>query len=176
MIRTTAAFIDFEASGLMAGSFPIEAGWAIARVGEERPATGSVLVRHDPWLDRLDLWDPRAEDVHHIDRRGLMLLGRPAAEAAAAMAEALRGFDTVFTDNGQWDGRWCRMLFEAAGLPMPFAVKDWRVLFDDGPGTDEVAFERLHAKQGIAKIAPRTHRAADDAYSMAMLWLLTRRS
>lgn len=171
----TAAFVDFEASGLMAGSFPIEAGWAIARRGRKKPVAHGMLIRHDPWMERVDLWDARAVDIHHIDRRALMMLGKSAAVVAQAMADGLRDFEVVYSDNGQWDGMWCRMLFDAAAMPMPFVVKDWRVLFDDGPDTDEVEFERLHLKGELAKVAPRTHRAKDDAYSMAMLWWLTRR-
>jgi hypothetical protein len=170
-----AAFIDFEASGLMPGSFPVEAGWAIARRGRRKPLASGMLIRHDPWMQRVDLWDPLAVDIHHIDRRALMMLGKHASVVAQAMADALKDFPVVFSDNGEWDGRWCRMLFDAAGVPMPFQVKDWRVVFNDGPDTDEVEFERLHAKGELFKIAPRTHRAKDDAFSMAMLWWLTRR-
>jgi hypothetical protein len=175
-VSDAAAFIDFEASGLMAGSFPIDAGWSIARRGSKKPVAASMLIRHDPWMERVDLWSWQAVDIHRIDRRALLMLGKPVEVVAGAMADALKDFAVVYTDNAEFDGRWAKMLFDAAGVPMPFVVKDWRILFNaEDDDTDEMEFERLHAKGGIAKVAPRTHRAKDDALSMAMLWWLTRR-
>jgi hypothetical protein len=167
------AFIDFEASGLMNGSFPIEAGWAIADRRKTKPVAGSMLIRHDPWMERVDLWSWRAVEIHRIDRRALLMMGKPVEVAAKAMAEALDGFDVVYTDNPEFDSRWCQMLFNAAKIPVSFAVKDWHLTFSDND-TNETEFERLYRHGAIHKIAPRTHRAKDDAYSMAMLWLLSR--
>lgn len=167
-------FIDFEASGLMPGSYPIEIGWAIASRHDDTIVTGSKLIRNDDWLDELHLWDYQAEDVHKINRNGLMMLGVSPVSAILAFEKAIDGRTLVLSDAPSYDGRWLHMLYDAAGRTCPVRVDNWSIAFDS-EDTDERKFEYYSKPHVLEKIAPHTHRAEQDALSMATLWRLTRR-
>ena len=101
-------FIDFEASSLERGSFPIELGW----VTEDGTGT-SVLIRPEPgWRE----WSPQSQAIHGISRADLARDGIPAAEAALLASDAFDG-NTVLADRPAWDGAWLNMLLAAAGRP-----------------------------------------------------------
>ncbi|HNS85351.1 MAG TPA: hypothetical protein PKH09_00530 [Parvularculaceae bacterium] len=86
------AFIDFEASGLGARSWPIEVGWAF-----EDGAGESFLVSPAPeWS--LDDWDPRAEKLHGVSLKMLSDLGVSAETACDRVSAALAGCGAVGLD------------------------------------------------------------------------------
>lgn len=151
------AFIDLEASGLGARSWPVEAGWAYAE-GE----AASVLIRPDPaWSE--DAWDPRAEALHGLSLATLRREGRSVYDAAAMLNDALRG-RAVYSDAPDWDGFWLQRLFATAGVRQEFAVRDFRERL---AGIESAAFDAL--AQEAALIAPRRHRAAADARHLQTL-------
>ena len=101
-------FLDFEASSLKAGSYPIEVGWA-----REDGETEAHLIRPAPgWLD----WDATAEAVHKIEHDLLLTEGEPYDAVARRVLEALAPHQ-VFVSAPSWDGKWMSVLLRAAGLP-----------------------------------------------------------
>lgn len=171
---TEPVFYDCEASAFE--GFPIEIGWAFA----DGP-TGAVLSeRHlilpaDAW--RIEAWwDRAAEKLHGISLRQVRAGGRPAAEIAGRMNEALRGRE-LFSDDPH-DERWLRQLFAAGGVTPTFALSkvDAKALIATAAaerGIDPDRHERLRTR--AAQLEPRRHRAEADARRLAILWSLIAR-
>ena len=95
-------FVDLEASGLHAGSYPIEVGWC----GLDLEPV-STLVRPLPEWERGG-WDRNSEAVHGISRKDLEG-APPAAEVGRMLARALEG-RTVYSgapgfDAADWQAR-----------------------------------------------------------------------
>ncbi len=154
------AFLDIEASGLGSKSWPVEVGWAF----EEGAAT-SMLVRPDrTWSD--DAWDEGAERLHHIDRARLNAEGLDARAVCAALNDALVDAE-VYSDAPDWDGFWLFRLFSVGGTRQAFALRDFgRLMRPLVAGRESGLFARAE------RLAPRRHRAADDARHLQTLYRL----
>lgn len=161
-------FVDVEASGFK--GYPIQVGWAI--VGsetEEKPIkTGALFVRHDPWLDDENQWDPAAEAVHRIPRSLL----RERGLSVSAVAEDLnRRFENqvLFSDYVPGDEPWIERIFKEAAVERRFWVADVAIPMAT---VDEMAYD--YAERMIDGIAPHTHRADEDAFRWAKLYDMAR--
>ena len=160
----TIAFIDLEASGLGAESWPIEVGWCFPD-----SAPRAQLIRPEPgWKD--DAWDPKAQALHGVAREELMRAGAAPKEVCAALNDALRGAK-VYSDAPDWDGFWLYRLYQAAKMRQTFELWDFRDLFAHLP--PQVVRE---AAQKAAVAAPHRHRASDDVLHMQALYALTRKA
>ncbi len=152
------AFIDFEASGLGAQSWPVEVGWAFVGGASE-----CTLIK--PAADwPMSAWDPAAEKLHGI---AIDVLRAEGAEPAAVCRRlnAVLGGASVYADAPAWDGFWLYRLFSAARIKPAFELADFgalmRPLVGDG---EEALFQEAEA------IAPRRHRAAADALHLRTLY------
>jgi hypothetical protein len=98
-------FLDFEASGLLPGSYPIEVAWASHHGNPE-----SYLIKpHDDWL-RSGSWDFNAEAMHGLTHEQLLADGTPVDHIAARLVDALHGWN-VFAGSGMDQG-WLDALLE----------------------------------------------------------------
>ncbi|MEK7266158.1 MAG: hypothetical protein AAB227_08675 [Pseudomonadota bacterium] len=157
---TRLAFIDFEASGLGAKTWPIEVGWAF-----EDGAGESFLISPAPeWS--MDAWDPRAERLHGISPKMLSDLGVNASVACDRLTKALGGFD-VYSDAPDWDGYWLMRLFDVASRKSPIRLKDFISLMPSVSADQKSALLARADKE-----APRRHRAGEDALHLASLYRL----
>ena len=155
------AFIDFEASGLGARSWPIEVGWAF-----EDGAGESFLVSPAPeWP--AEAWDPRAEKLHGITLKMLSDLGVSVAAACDRMA-ALADC-AVYSDAPDWDAFWMMRLFEAAGRKCPIRLQEFSNVMP--PLTPE---RKADLRTRADRLAPRRHRAAEDALHLVTVYRLSR--
>jgi DNA polymerase III epsilon subunit-like protein len=94
-------FLDFEASSLSFGSYPIEVG-LVATDGREYQA----LIRPQPdWTD----WSPGSEKIHGISRATLMAEGQPA-DMVARQVLAFIGDSIIYSDAPTCDDIWMRCL------------------------------------------------------------------
>lgn len=105
------AFIDFEASGLGRGSWPIEIG--VSRIsGSGKVETwASLIMRHATWLP--ENWSPAAEDVH-----GILLCEleqAPPAERVIREFKKQVGNRLIVADAPEFDRGWLEKLLAAAG-------------------------------------------------------------
>lgn len=156
------AFIDFEASGLGARSWPIEVGWAF-----EDGRSESLLISPSPdWT--FDAWDPKAERLHGITFSMLSELGVSPAIACDRMDAALTGC-TIYSDAPDWDGFWMLRLYEAAGRKVGVRLHDFVNAMP--PLTAE---ERSILVRKADRIAPRRHRALEDALHLHTTWRLAK--
>jgi hypothetical protein len=158
------AFIDFEASGLGPFSWPIEVGWAL-----EDGVTDAVLISPAPsWS--MDAWDPTAERLHGITLRMLSDLGLDPAAACKRIETALAG-RTVYSDAPDWDGFWMLRLFQAAGRRCEIRLHDFARAMP--PLTDS---EKTKLLQRADRLAPRRHRASEDALHLLTIHRLAAES
>lgn len=154
------AFIDLEASGLGAKSWPIEAGWCYA-AGEPE----AMLIKpDDSWP--LDQWDENAFALHGVTYETLMESGVEPEKVCAALNEALSG-KIVYSDAPDWDGFWFYRLFQAAGVRQKFTLRDFYDVFRSMPPEK---LDRIIERAN--EIAPRAHRAVPDVLHMRALFEL----
>ncbi len=154
------AFIDLEASGLGARSWPIEVGWC-------RPdgAPQSFLIKPAPHWE-MDAWDEKAEALHGVTPAVLDQRGDMPKAICAALNAALTGL-TVYSDAPDWDGFWLYRLFEAGGVKQAFVLSEFsEILCNIAPA----ALGGLVAQ--ASKIAPHRHRTNDDVLHMKALYEL----
>lgn len=152
-------FIDFEASSLVPGSWPIEIG--LAWVSSQGVEVWSSLIR--PAQDwGWDKWSEQSEQVHGIHRTDL----ERAPEAQAVVAEVLArvGQGRLLSDAPEFDGRWLSTLFMSAGAS-PLHVECFHTAAAaafQGASLDWL-YEGLERRR-----AP--HRAGPDARRLAAAW------
>ena len=155
-------FLDFEASGLGEGSWPIELGLAWIEQGKTRAA--SRLIRpHADWDE--DAWSAESAEVHRIPRPALDRAW-PAERVAAWAAERMAG-QVVVADAPEFDGLWLRTLFAIApGLAAPPRLADFDAMVATHFG--EAGVRRVY---GALDEVPNPHRAGPDAQRLAQAWL-----
>lgn len=174
---TALLFVDFEASSLEPGSYPIEAGWC-----DER-GHGEAHLIHPPrhW----QTWSAAAEAVHRITREQLQAEGEPVREVARRAAEALAtGRATVLSDCPPADQAWLDRLLAAGGVAArPLLLDLWQVIRDAGMRVLRDAgapmamvpdvirdIEEFAARARAGH--PPVHRALPDAQANAAMWRL----
>lgn len=159
--------IDFEASALAPGSYPIELGVA-------DPATAafrSWLIRPTPEWRMGGLWSPEAAAIHGITRDQLDQSGLPPAEVMAGFVAMADG-RLLLSDNPSFDWDWLEKLADEAGrlaLLEHLRIADVAVIAGElaaGQGLDpERAWDEALAR--TAGRFPHRHRAGADARQIA---------
>ncbi|MEM8771944.1 MAG: hypothetical protein AAGD92_09885 [Pseudomonadota bacterium] len=154
------AFLDLEASGLGAGSWPIEVGWCF-----EQGAPETLLIAPDAsWSDAA--WDPQAEALHGLTLEKLRAKGA-SPEAVCKRINAAIGDALVYSDAPDWDGFWLYRLFGSAKVRQRFNLLDFSDLLTACPA-DQINAARAKADA----LAPHQHRAAADVRHMRMIYRL----
>jgi DNA polymerase III epsilon subunit-like protein len=162
--RPAIVAIDFEASSLPPGSFPIEV--AVAYVSTEE--TRSWLIRPTHTWDAIGVWDPSSERLHGISRATVRRDGRPVksvtVELAAAVADHI-----VVTDSVPADGYWLKVLFAAVGRRPPFQLEPYVFIIESLSRVKGSALSnKLRSAVDIARHRfPLSHRASPDARRLA---------
>jgi hypothetical protein len=184
-------FVDFEASSLRQGSFPIEVAWV-----DENGLGESCLIRPaDEWLNPADgllEWSPASERIHGITLATLLEHGAPHGDVALRVAEALAPSHVMAcSDSPAFDGHWLQMLLAASGIRRRVKLVDVNHLYGmacrplrkllpmgDGPAWDRaeqrirnLAKEIVDAAQEAEHVRQRVrHRALPDAESLWLTW------
>lgn len=142
--------LDIEASGFGRHSYPIEVGY----VRDDGQAWCTLIRPLAYWTH----WDEEAARLHGITREALARHGRPPAEVAQTLNQALAG-QTVYCDGWAHDYSWLGALYEAADLVPSFHLESVQRLLNDQvrPALDP-ALQRLRASN-----AHQRHRASGDA-------------
>lgn len=156
------AFLDFEASGLGAGSWPVEIGWAF-----ESGACESHLIK--PVSDwPMSAWDPKAEKMHGIPYERLLAQGEDINSVCKRLNATL-GNALIYSDAPDWDSYWLYRLFGASPLKPAFRLRDYgRLMRPLVAGRESALFAEAD------RLAPRTHRAAADALHLQTLYRLAK--
>ena len=155
-------FIDFEASGLGARSWPIEVGWGLPDRDPD-----SVLITPDPrWP--MEAWDPNAQALHGLTPDQLREFGVSPREACRRLDAALAGRH-VYSDAPDYDATWLGVLYQTAAMRPSFRICDMRDLI--------AALAPLDALSDILekadRLEPHTHRAAQDVRNLQAIHSLS---
>ncbi|NNC54597.1 MAG: hypothetical protein HKO07_02615 [Pseudomonadales bacterium] len=131
-------FIHIEASGLGAGSYPIEIGVALAS-GDRRC---TLVCPPVDWVH----WDAGAERAPSLARDNLLLSGRSVLKVALLLNEWL-GDETVYSNAWGNDVVWLEALFRRAGVQQRCTVETVNVLLHSAePLAWQLASARLAAQ------------------------------
>lgn len=146
--NTLPPILDFEASSLSDGSYPITAGLVV---------NGEVnfwIIKPQPdWID----WSLASQAIHGIKRSYLMEYGVSALQVADEMQSLLRNSPIVYSDNPYWEARWLRCLGN-----FHCDTRDIRELL---PSSSHAHFSSCMEQQFALHRLTR-HRADHDAYAM----------
>lgn len=184
-------FLDFEASSLMKGSFPIEVAW----VNQDGQGESYLIRPAEEWLtlnDGRPEWSGDSERIHGIPLEKLLAEGVDAAWVARRAEAVLGRLDSMaFSDAPLWDGQWLHMLLRAGGVRRSLPLVDVVTLYGwacrplrdvlplgDGPGRDAAeariraaAASIVVAAENAEALRPRVvHRALPDADSLWRTW------
>lgn len=147
--------IDFEASSLDPGTYPIEVGICRWLSPDSSIEGWSTLIRPLPEWTTHGSWSSESAAVHGIDRSELEA-GMTATAAITALNQIL-GSHTAYCDGGIHDLRWASMLARASVVRPTFTIGDFDhlALSADQPGYRRLVY--------WLDRAPTRHRARDDA-------------
>lgn len=184
-------FMDFEASSLLPGSFPLE----VALVDQDGQGETYLIKPHEDWLDRAagnPGWSLTSEALHGISLKRPISEGVPADRVARRAANVLgRANVMACSDNPGFDGGWLETLFDVGGFRQAPRLVDVRQIYDCAcrplrslfPLGPTVSTEQ--AEQRVQKLALKViarveeaealrqrlqHRALPDAQSLWQTW------
>ncbi len=152
--------IDFEASSLMDGSWPIEVGLAWFNEDMEIESWGSLIRPEHDWIDAY--WLAESQAIHGITREEL----NHAPHARNVAEELLMRTEgkVAFCDGGGFDRRWCNKLLEATPSAKDVSMAHYEqaqaIAFDD----NDFAWEAGVRYIDRTKVP---HRAREDAVILA---------
>lgn len=163
--RADLVFLDFEASGLAPGSWPIQIG--LARVHEDDSISiDEDLIRpHPTWLEKL--WSHASAEVHGIPRSRLETA--PEAPEVAAAIIPLLLCRVLVSDAPEYDARWLRMLTSTVDPAWNFQIEDFDGLL--ARSCDAAGVQRAYATLDALNAFPPPHRAGANAARLAHAWL-----
>jgi hypothetical protein len=176
-------FLDFEASSLDSGSFPIEIGW----VDQAGHGESYLICPETDWTD----WSLESQKIHGISRPTLWQLGKPASFVGRRALAVLKG-NILVSDNPTFERYWLSMLLGTVpdkteiaiiGFDLligqeikrmtslisnePDSAAAWyqhRVLLDEGQSIAAQAIDPLILSQRVR------HRALSDAQHLWARW------
>lgn len=151
------AILDFEASALKNGSYPIEIGisyWA----GTDQPAhTWSALIKPTTSWSEAGIWAVKSQQVHKIHPEALEIGLSPALALATAEAFVASLDCPILCDGGHWDNYWLTRLENAAGAIARFELGSLHAHTRDWSADQQLLFD------AFIKSTPIPHRAGPDA-------------
>jgi DNA polymerase III epsilon subunit-like protein len=100
-------FLDFEASSLDAGSYPIEIAW----VDEDGQSESYLIQPHSSWHG----WSAASAAIHHITQ-DMLRDGTPAVDVARR-AHSVLPHAVVISDEPAFDQYWLEMLLNIIDAP-----------------------------------------------------------
>ena len=142
--------IDIEASGLGAGSYPIEVGIVLANGF----TYDSLIARHGFWTH----WDEEAERIHGITQEDLEERGRDIRTVCRDLNKICAG-KTLYSDCWVHDSAWLAKLFGEAGITQTFRCSPIENVLDDTQLARWVEFKQ----EFIQRSEIKPHRALNDA-------------
>jgi hypothetical protein len=158
--------LDFEASGLGRGTYPIEV--AVADCSSTK-CTSWLICPTEEWLTD-GIWQSQSEDVHQIALSALIAHGEPA-ERVARELNARCHDKTVLCDGGEHDRRWLLILLSTIEERPSFGLSDFaafaRELAEGSGRNPEIAITRSEL-EALSRF-PLLHRAEPDARRCAEL-------
>jgi hypothetical protein len=160
-----ALFVDFEATSLPPGSYPIEVGWALRH---DAPPSSTLIRPAAEWTDLI--WDPVAAEIHGIDQRQVQKDGRPAFLVAKEIA-AIFARHSVISDAPDANGAWLDQLLDLiADAPKAIIYDARRVADALASALGTTAATARFIWREVEQSNPAEHRAGPDAARLAAIF------
>lgn len=162
-------FLDFEASSLASGSYPIEVAWSNPDGSIESHLISPSGIER--WTD----WSVKAEQLHNIRRSRLMAEGKSPDWICRRLNEALDG-ETVYTDDPDYDGQWLTELYAVTwGIRPAFQLASAQDLCTEQlaqacPQRTDALHRLAVLKSEVIQRLARRHRAGWDVECLVELW------
>ena len=157
-------FIDFEASSLLPGTYPIEVGWiGDGVIGESHLIHPSAF----PWGD----WSYESEAIHGISQDTLRRDGKPAEAVGRRLLEVLHGRQAV-VGSTSLDRMWLELLLETVGEDPPALLSEPAALLQTATDIlgDQTAARKAVTLAQEARLDDIVHHRAlpdaEDAYRL----------
>lgn len=159
--------IDFEASSLVHGSYPIEIAWG----GIDQPVQSYLIRPSDRWIEESHLWSYEAEEAHGLSIEYVIENGNELVEVAKKAVDSLTSGDAVYSDNPEYDQGWLDILCKEAGIRNDaIEIQDFNKLLLGFADTKMIQDAYYRASQ----LSPPTHRAARDVEFLVTVYNLCR--
>lgn len=174
-------FVDFEASSLESGSYPIEIGW----VNTKGHGESYLIIPQWNWHG----WSAKAEAIHKISYATLLREGKPAEFVARRALSVLSDAHYLISDNPEFEDYWMTMLLAVIGAKplkfdqfssmIGFEISRMLTLDQTPPHTADVLWKEgekiaAAASQGAQMALQTRHRALADAERLWRIWKATR--
>ncbi len=168
--------VEFEASSLLPGSFPIEVAW----VDMNGQGENHLIRPTETWLDGSYGWSHQSEAVHGISLNTLMKEGKPPEWVARRAADVLSPRGVMACSDAQdFDGHWMDRLLDAGSerrsvrLLGVTQVYGWacRPLLDG-----LVALRGVERERGEQRIRPSQFQSAPEGGGRLPLTLMRSQS
>jgi hypothetical protein len=147
--------IDFEASSLDRGTYPIEVGVCRWQQPDSCIEGWSTLIKPIPDWAAQGSWSTASAAVHRIERAQIQAGMNPTGTIIAL--NTILGDRPAYCDGGPHDLNWARMLARASQVPATFKIGDFDMLTGVLP---PLAYTRM--VHWLDHTSP-LHRARDDA-------------
>jgi hypothetical protein len=155
-IRWPLISLDFEASGLGEGTYPIEVGVAVWHGPDTPIRSWSTLIAPTPdWVAK-GVWKPEAAAIHNIPR-GSLHAGKKPREVVRCLNAIIGYAGVALCDGGKNDDYWLQRLIEAGDEPVGFALASWHLI------TLHYSIEEMVRHCGGQSGEEPLHRAGPDA-------------
>jgi DNA polymerase III epsilon subunit-like protein len=181
-LRTPLCFLDFEASSLDSGSYPIEVAW----VDAEGHGETYLIQPHWSWHG----WSAASEAIHHITQD--MLRDATPASHVAERAQNMLTDRVVISDEPAFDQYWLEMLLKVIDAP-PIKLHDIHALIGEEIKRvhtaittkdqrhrqsrmllDQAQIAAMRAYEGAKMKLQHQHRALPDAQEHWHCWKAVR--
>ena len=149
--------IDVEASGVGAGSYPIEIGFVMP--------DGSSYCRLIKPYANWTRWDTSAQELHQISPSDLQKAGHAPESVCRWLNKHLRG-KTAYSDAWGNDMSWLGRLFDEADIPQLFHVETITTLMTEAQMRDWAKVRQ----SVLGRINAQRHRASIDARVIQMTY------
>ena len=141
-------------------SWPVEVGWSFL----EGEPTSMLICPEEHWLS--DGWDKAAESLHGYSIDHLKRFGTPAKRVCDQLNDTFKDC-AVYSDAPSWDSFWLYRLFSSAKTKASFELQNFATLINPLiRGREDAVIKEA------SKLAPRSHRSADDAKNLQTVYRL----
>lgn len=148
--------LDFEASGLSQGTYPIEVGVAWWTAPDQGINVWSTLIQPAPEWTAHGVWSAESQKIHRIPRASLE--DGLSVRAVMHHLTAIIGVGGMaLTDNFHHDAYWLTRLATAANASQSFALAPWSMLHQ------ALSLTQAQRMWAYSSQTPPPHRAGPDA-------------
>ena len=157
-------FLDYEATGLIVPTNPIEIG-----VAKTSGYAESWLIKPAQTWETVE-WHPKAIEIHGLTENVVKEHGHDCRDIAMWLNDLCRG-KIVVSDNPDYETYWTNRLFLGAGLSSEVKIYPFKPILGEVLEISKLSNDKF--QENIRSVEQKfkvTHRAIDDALFWAMVF------